>query len=289
MADTPRRIRVLVGKPGLDGHDRGARVIASALRDAGMEVVYTGLRASVPAIAATAAQEDVDVIGLSILSGAHLALCELLAKELAARGLSTPIIVGGVIPPSDVEKLRALGVKAVFGPESPLEGVVAAVRALAAGEDVPSSAPSPAPKPAFTALDHVGICVRDMDASCALYSKILNLPVAHREYVAAQDTHAAFFDLGNGAAIELVSPGGKNAGLKKFLDKRGDGLHHVCVRTGALDAALTALAREGCPLIDTAGRPGARGHQVGFLHPKALNGVLLELVQPGHHDKGETK
>ena len=90
-------IRVLVAKPGLDGHDRGARVIAAALRDAGMEVIYTGLRASVPAIAAAALQEDVDVIGLSILSGAHLSICRRLRAEMKSRYIDIPIGVGGII------------------------------------------------------------------------------------------------------------------------------------------------------------------------------------------------
>src|SRR5437667_11281577 len=118
------KIRVLVGKPGLDGHDRGARVIAAALRDAGMEVVYTGLRTSVPAIAAAAVQESVDVIGLSILSGAHESICKRLMDELTARQAEIPVVVGGIIPAADHARLRALGVAAVFGPESPLDAVV---------------------------------------------------------------------------------------------------------------------------------------------------------------------
>ncbi|TMA42559.1 MAG: methylmalonyl-CoA mutase [Deltaproteobacteria bacterium] len=101
-----RKIRVLVGKPGLDGHDRGARVIAAALRDAGMEVVYTGLRASVPAIAAAAAQEDVDVIGLSILSGAHGSICERLIKALTKLKADIPIVVGGIIPAASRPSVR---------------------------------------------------------------------------------------------------------------------------------------------------------------------------------------
>ncbi|MBI3185946.1 MAG: crotonyl-CoA carboxylase/reductase [Myxococcales bacterium] len=126
-----RPIRVLVAKAGLDGHDRGAKVIAAALRDAGMEVVYTGLRASVPAIAAAAEQEAVDVIGLSVLSGAHLSLCEKLLAELGRRGLDVPVVVGGVVPPEDVARLRELGVRAVFGPELPLDEVVVRVRGIA--------------------------------------------------------------------------------------------------------------------------------------------------------------
>ncbi len=123
--------RILVAKPGLDGHDRGAKVIASALRDAGMEVIYTGLRATVPSIAAAAVQEGVDVVGLSILSGAHLSICEQLREELRARGAGDlPVIVGGVIPVSDCPLLAELGVRRVFGPETPLADVVQFVRWL---------------------------------------------------------------------------------------------------------------------------------------------------------------
>jgi methylmalonyl-CoA mutase, C-terminal domain len=136
---TERRVRVLVAKPGLDGHDRGAKVIASALRDAGMEVIYTGLRANVAAIANAAVQEDVDVIGLSILSGAHESLCRKLMAELAAREADIPVLLGGVIPTADHPKLFALGVKAVFGPESPIDLVVSCVFALAAGETWPGA------------------------------------------------------------------------------------------------------------------------------------------------------
>src|SRR3982075_3718055 len=143
------RIRVLVGKPGLDGHDRGARVIAAALRDAGMEVVYTGLRATIPAIAATAVQEDVDVIGLSILSGAHESICRRLRDELSRREARIPIVVGGIIPAADFEKLQRLGVAAVFGPESPLANVVETVRAVATNPTA-NATPNPTSNPTST-------------------------------------------------------------------------------------------------------------------------------------------
>jgi methylmalonyl-CoA mutase C-terminal domain/subunit len=126
-----RRVRVLVGKPGLDGHDRGARVVASALRDAGMEVIYTGLRASPEGIVATALQESVDVIGLSVLSGAHLTIAERTLSLLKDRGLDIPVLMGGVIPPADREALRALGVAAEFGQEASLEEIVDGVKRLA--------------------------------------------------------------------------------------------------------------------------------------------------------------
>ena len=128
-----RKLRVLVAKPGLDGHDRGAKVIASALRDAGMEVVYTGLRVSPEVIVSAAAQESVDVIGLSILSGAHETICARIAALLREQELDIPVVVGGVIPRADVTRLKQLGVAEVFGQEATLEEIVAKVRHLAEG------------------------------------------------------------------------------------------------------------------------------------------------------------
>jgi methylmalonyl-CoA mutase C-terminal domain/subunit len=109
------RIRVLIAKPGLDGHDRGAKVVAHALRDAGMEVVYTGLHQSVESIVQAALQEAVDVIGLSIMSGAHLPICKKLKNLLAEKGLDDKlVVVGGVIPQRDIPALKALGISGVF-------------------------------------------------------------------------------------------------------------------------------------------------------------------------------
>ena len=275
------RIRVLVGKPGLDGHDRGARVIAAALRDAGMEVVYTGLRATIPAIAAAAVQEDVDVIGLSILSGAHESICRRLRDELSRREARIPIVVGGIIPAADFEKLKHLGVAAVFGPESPLANVVETVRELATNPTSPATQTSPSPSKSgipATRLDHTAICVRDISASIALIEDLLGQKVAHQEFVPAQQVNAAFFDFPNGASLELVAPQG-NEGLEKFLQKRGDALHHLALRVRDLDALLARLDARGVPLIDKVSRPGARGHKVAFLHPKAFGGTLLELVE----------
>ncbi|HVC00065.1 MAG TPA: cobalamin B12-binding domain-containing protein [Candidatus Dormibacteraeota bacterium] len=127
-----KKIRVLIAKPGLDGHDRGAKVIARALRDAGMEVIYTGLRQTPEMIASAAAQEDVDVIGLSILSGAHNVLCAELARLLRAKGMDdVPIVIGGIIPDSDIPGLRELGIAGVFLPGTSTQQVVDFVRRLA--------------------------------------------------------------------------------------------------------------------------------------------------------------
>jgi len=120
-----KKIRVLIAKPGLDGHDRGAKVVARGLRDAGMEVIYTGLRQTPAMVAEAALQEDVDVVGLSILSGAHLALVPRVLEELRARQIEgLPMFVGGIIPPDDVPVLKAMGVQEVFGPGTTTETVV---------------------------------------------------------------------------------------------------------------------------------------------------------------------
>jgi len=117
---TGRKIRILIAKPGLDSHDRGAKVVARALRDAGMEVVYTGLRQTPEQIAETALQEDVDVIGLSILSGAHKTLFPRIMKLLKKKGLTdVTVFAGGIIPEEDVAKMKKLGIKEVFGPGTP--------------------------------------------------------------------------------------------------------------------------------------------------------------------------
>ncbi len=129
MAERTTPIRVLVAKPGLDGHDRGARVIARALRDAGMEVIYTGLRQTPEMIVNAAIQEDVDCVGLSILSGAHNALVPRVTALLRERGAADILIVlGGTIPEQDVEYLRSQGVAAIFGPGTSLEAVVRFIR-----------------------------------------------------------------------------------------------------------------------------------------------------------------
>ncbi len=120
-----KKIRVLVGKPGLDGHDRGAKVVARALRDAGMEVIYTGLHNTPEEIVEAALQEDVQVIGLSVLSGAHMALLPRVVELLKERGAQEVlVIVGGIIPDDDAKALRAKGIAEVFGPGSSLRAIV---------------------------------------------------------------------------------------------------------------------------------------------------------------------
>ena len=134
-----KNIRVLIAKPGLDGHDRGAKVVARALRDAGMEVIYAGLRQSPEMIAEAALQEDVDVVGLSILSGAHMELVPRVIKLLVGQGQEhVQIVIGGIIPDEDIPRLKEVGVAEVFGPGTNtqiiVDAVVKAVRATADSE-----------------------------------------------------------------------------------------------------------------------------------------------------------
>ena len=125
-------LRVLIAKPGLDGHDRGAKIVARALRDAGMEVIYTGLRQTPEMIAVAALQEDVVVVGLSLHSGAHLELFPAVLAALRAQGLGdVPVVAGGIIPDTDIPRLQEAGIYAVFGPGTPLADVIAAVREAA--------------------------------------------------------------------------------------------------------------------------------------------------------------
>jgi methylmalonyl-CoA mutase C-terminal domain/subunit len=124
-----QKIRAVIAKPGLDGHDRGAKVIARALRDAGMEVVYTGLRQTPEQIVGAALQEDADVIGLSILSGAHMHICPRVMELLKEKGLTDVlVVVGGIIPDADIPTLNAVGINGVFLPGSPMQDVVTYIR-----------------------------------------------------------------------------------------------------------------------------------------------------------------
>lgn len=123
------KIRVLVAKPGLDGHDRGVKVVAQALRDAGMEVIYTGLHQTIDQIINTAIQEDVDVVGLSIMSGAHLPICENLMKRMKEKEIrDIPVVVGGVIPKRDISLLRGMGIEGIFPGGTPFDESIRWIR-----------------------------------------------------------------------------------------------------------------------------------------------------------------
>ena len=135
-------------------------------------------------------------------------------------------------------------------------------------------------KDLLVGIDHVGVCVDDMERHAGLWEDLLGLPVAHREDVHVQKTTAAFFDPPDGVGtVELVCPMPGNVGLEKFLDRRKPGLHHLAFAVTDIRAALARLAEAGVELIDTEPRQGARGHLVAFLHPRAAGGTLVELVE----------
>lgn len=128
------KIRVLIAKPGLDGHDRGAKLVARILRDAGMEVIYTGLRQTPEMVAEAALQEDVQVVGLSILSGAHTEIFPTIMQQLKDKGLDDlAVVAGGIIPEEDVPALKQLGIKAVFGPGASSQEIVDSIKKVVAG------------------------------------------------------------------------------------------------------------------------------------------------------------
>ena len=126
-----KKIRILIAKPDLDGHDRGAKVVALALRDAGMDAIYSGLHQNIDAIIETARRESADVVGLSVMTGAHLSICERLVKRLADEGMShVHVIIGGVVPQKDVSKLTKLGARGVFPGGTPFSEIIESIKAL---------------------------------------------------------------------------------------------------------------------------------------------------------------
>ena len=136
----------------------------------------------------------------------------------------------------------------------------------------------------FDSIDHVGVAVSDLDRATALYEGVLGMPVVHRETVEAQGVEALLLDVGEGH-VELLRPLGADTVVGRFIESRGEGLHHVAYRVGDIDAALAGLKEAGVQLIDEAARVGIRGSRVAFLHPRATGGVLTELVEPNpNHD-----
>lgn len=129
ISDPEKKIRILIASPGLDGHDRGAKVVSRALKDAGMEIIYLGIHRSADEIVKAAAEEDVDFIGLSMLSGAHLILTEQVLKKMAEQKIDDiPLIVGGTIPQRDIEKLKEMGVAFIFPTQTPLDRIISEIK-----------------------------------------------------------------------------------------------------------------------------------------------------------------
>ncbi len=264
-------IRVLVAKPGLDGHDRGALVVAQGLRDAGMEVIYTGLRQSAEQIVRAALDEDVDCIGLSSLSGAHMALFSAVLDELRrAGGEDILVIGGGVIPPDDAAELKRRGLAAVFTPGSAIRDMADFIRKNVRR---PSAAPvSPA------ALDHVGIAVESIAEALLLYGRHFGFRVEAQEELPAQNVRVALLRAGD-VHLELLESLCDDSPVAKFLRTHGPGLHHLAYRVDDVAKWLARAKADGMRVLDETPRPGAGHRLVGFVHPKGVHGVLTEYCQ----------
>ncbi|UTR09501.1 methylmalonyl-CoA epimerase [Evansella sp. LMS18] len=270
------KIRVLIAKPGLDGHDRGALVISQALRDAGMEVIYTGLRQSPKQIVRAAIQEDVDAIGLSSLSGAHNVLFPEVLKQLKEADAADIIVFGGgVIPIEDVKTLEEQGIKKIFTPGTPTKTVAAYIEQAVLEGRGEERGLLDKPK----GLDHIGIAVKSIDDALPFYLDHLHLKVDTIVEVPTQQVKVAFLALGN-TKLELLEPLSPSSPVAKFIEKKGEGIHHMALSVTSLQERLDQLKREGVQLIDETPKEGAGGYPIAFLHPKSAGGVLVELCEP---------
>jgi methylmalonyl-CoA mutase C-terminal domain/subunit len=270
-----KQIRVLVAKPGLDGHDRGALIISQALRDYGMEVIYTGLRQSPEQIVSAAIQEDADAIGLSCLSGAHNELFPEIIQLLKAQDAEDIIVIGGgVIPAEDIPFLESKGIKKIFTPGTPtIETAKFIEKAVYERDGL-----SPASDFKVEKVDHFGIAVRSIDDVVPFYQDTLHLKLIAVEEVSAQKVKVAFFDAGN-CRIELLEALSDTSAVAKFIEKRGEGLHHIALGVTDIKERIRQLTEHGMTMIDNEPRPGAENASVAFMHPKSSHGVLFELCE----------
>lgn len=276
-------IRVLIAKAGLDGHDRGALVVAQGLRDEGMEVIYTGLRQTPEQIVAIAIQEDVACIGLSSLSGAHMELFPEVARLLKVeRAEDILLIGGGVIPENDIPELKLKGIAEVFTPGSAISEMASYIRThakLTSHQDFAELTPL------ASRVDHLGIAVAKIADALSFYRGVLGLSVLHEEEIADQQVRVAFLALGD-THIELLEPTSEDSPIAKFLAKHGPGLHHVAYAVPDVVEALARAKNAGFRLIDEQPRAGGQGKQIAFLHPKDTTGVLTEFCQHSGKDGG---
>ncbi|WP_099158445.1 methylmalonyl-CoA epimerase [Virgibacillus ndiopensis] len=269
------KIRVLIAKPGLDGHDRGALVIAQALRDHGMEVIYTGLRQSPIQIAQAAIQEDVDVIGLSSLSGAHRTLFPKVIEALKERNAGDiPVVAGGVIPSEDIPYLIEKGINKIFTSGSSTDVLANYIKQLISPEAINVAPPKK--------IAHIGIAVQSIDQAISFYTDMLGLKLEGVEAVESEGVKVAFLKIGE-SRFELLEPLHESSTIQKFLNKKGEGIHHIALEVDNIEDRLTQYKQAGVKLINEEANTGAQSSQIAFIHPKVANGVLLELCQ---HDEG---
>ncbi|GGA67955.1 methylmalonyl-CoA epimerase [Ornithinibacillus halotolerans] len=263
------KIRVLIAKPGLDGHDRGALVISQGLRDHGMEVIYTGLRQSPAQIAKAAIQEDVDVVGLSSLSGAHRTLFPKVVEELKANNAADiPVIGGGVIPSEDIPFLLEQGIKKIFTSGSSIDELANYIQELIQPNQI-----EPIKK-----ISHIGIAVHSIEKVLPFYTKQLGLQLEGIEEVESEHVKVAFLKIGE-SRFELLEPTNETSPIHTFLQKKGEGIHHIALAIDDIEARLRALSKDGIQLINEEPKLGAHQAQIAFMHPKSTHGVLFELCQ----------
>ncbi|KXG43331.1 methylmalonyl-CoA epimerase [Tepidibacillus infernus] len=264
-------IRVLIAKPGLDGHDRGALVVAQGLRDEGMEVIYSGLRQTPAQIVSTAIQEDVDCIGLSILSGAHNELfpeVTSLLKQNQAEDIF--VIGGGVIPEEDIPYLLEQGIKSVFTPGTPIKEIAQCIR-----ENVGFKQQK---KIQINKIDHIGIAVNNLDSTIHLFKDVLGLKMVGTEEVPSEGVKVAFFEIGN-LHLELLEATHSDSPIYKYIEKKGEGIHHLAFEVDQITEQFATLNQLGIPSLQNEPKLGAHDRKVGFIHPKATSKVLIELCE----------
>lgn len=273
-----RKIRVLVAKPGLDGHDRGALVVAQALRDEGMEVVYTGLRQTPEQIVNAAIQEDVDVIGLSCLSGAHNELFPTVVRLLRERQAEDILVVGGgVIPDEDIPFLKSQGIAAIFTPGTPTKVTADFIRNSVGAKQMTLQQPP-------NKIAHIGIAVQKLEDALPFYTGQLGLKLVGTEIVESEQVRVAFLGIGE-TRFELLEPTSPESPIALFIAKRGEGIHHIALDVDNVEERLARLKENGVKLIHEVPKQGAHEALIGFIHPKAAGGVLFELCQ--YPNKGE--
>lgn len=273
-----KNIRVLIAKPGLDGHDRGALIISQALRDYGMEVIYSGLRQTPAQIAAASVQEDVDAIGLSCLSGAHNELFPEVVRLLKEKGAEDIIVIGGgVIPWEDIPGLEEKGIRKIFTPGTPtVETARFIEQAVYERDGIPFEDETTAASP--EKIDHIGIAVSSLDESLPFYVNQLKLCLDGIEEVASEQVKVAFLTIGK-TRLELLEPLSEESPIARFIEKRGEGIHHIALGVKDIEGRLKELKENGIRLLNEEAKDGAEGAKVAFIHPKAAHGVLYELSE----------
>lgn len=269
-----KKIRVLVAKPGLDGHDRGALVIAQGLRDAGMEVIYTGLRQTAEQIVATAIQEDVDCIGLSILSGAHNELFPEVIQLLKAQQADDILVLGGgVIPDEDIPFLKEQGVAEIFTPGAPISEIADYIKQRV--EPQPNSFNK---QSAVHKIDHIGIAVENLEQSISFFKNVLGLTFIGTEEVMGEGVRVAFFKIGD-VKIELLEALNQESPIYKHIEKKGEGIHHIAFEVNNILYQFEYMNELQIPLLQEQPKDGAHGKKIGFIHPKASHKVLIEFCE----------